>query len=178
MAREIRVETYCDPCLAQDEREFGVEVTIGASDVGRGEPRTLALCQVHAKEWEAVREWLETLGQKPGAEVASPKAGARSKHTRAAAIAETGGAVCPRCGFVSANRHALMTHTRARHGETLAVIEGGVDAGFKCPECGWLAANPQGLGAHRRAQHGVKGTSKSVTEKDKAKAARADADEA
>ena len=169
MAREIRVETYCDPCLDQDEREFGIEVTIGATDVGRGEPRTLAMCERHRKEWESVRDWLERLGQKVSADgaPATPR-----KYQRAAANDDES-ATCPRCGFVSANRHALMTHTRSRHGETLAVIEGGANAGHKCPECGWLAANPQGLGAHRRAQHGVKGSSKSVIEKDKA-AARAD----
>ena len=163
MAREIRVETYCDPCLDQGEREFGVEVSIGASDVGRGEARTLALCQVHSKEWEAVRDWLERLGQK--ADGASRPATPRTpgKYQRVADGDE--GAVCPRCGFVSKNRNALMSHTRGVHNETLAVIEGGVDAGLPCPECSWIAANPQGLGAHRRAQHGVQGSSKSVVEK-------------
>lgn len=80
MAREIISKTWCDPCMAREERVEGVEHTI---TIGNQKPRVLAVCPVHEKEF--VTPVLEAL-----AEYAAPADRVRTKPGKAEAGSGTG----------------------------------------------------------------------------------------
>lgn len=150
MAREVIVSTWCDVCLAEDERVDARELSITVTEVsGKPKPRVLALCPAHEAELVTpLLELLEEHGQlvdTEGNPITPAKAKSADKGPKAMS--------CPVCSHVSPNRTALASHTKSMHGKTLAELEG-KPRPWVCPDCGYGSPKRQGLAAHRRSAHG------------------------
>lgn len=167
MAREVIFKTWCDLCLVEEEQVDGIELPAMALPELPGKPRTIALCEVHRKEFydplvELLREY--------GAHVdeSGVPTGPRGKYkpratTKVTATAGTG-LTCPDCQKVVPDRSGLSSHGRQQHQKTLAVLLGEValEDAHQCPECHVWFAEAKGLGAHRSKAHGVPGAAKST----------------
>lgn len=158
MAREVIVRTWCDPCLAEDVQEDGVELApLLLPELGGTKPRVVALCEVHRKElYQPLLDLLEEHGQMVDEE--GNPSGPRGKYTRAKDVPNPLGCPAEGCSHESPNRSALSSHVRNMHDTTLSVLLG-EETPYECPECGLKSARPQGIAAHRRKVHGVLGTS-------------------
>lgn len=153
MAREVVINTLCDPCLSEEVRTGGVEVSATLGELGP-KPQVIALCPSHRKAlYEPLRDLLEQMGQgDPSAPESSASSGT-GKGRRAPNPTR-----CPQCSHESPNRSALGAHARAMHKKTLGELEG-TPLAFPCPECERGFTRPQALGAHLYQTHGVAGTS-------------------
>lgn len=137
MAQELRIDTWCDVCLADGQHEPGEPVEVA---LGGHAPRVLDLCERDRKTYVApLAELLESLGRRVDA-----------KPTRARAAAEEPGgegARCIVCAHVSPTTSALGGHLRLSHGATMGEVYGGT-----CPVCGESKG-----GTHIARAHGLPG---------------------
>lgn len=152
MAREVIVNTLCDPCLAEDVRTEGRELpAIQLPGVPGKAARVVAVCERHDKELlQPLVALLTEHGQAVDAE-GQPTSTARGNRRGKANNQEA--MTCPVCGHSSPNRGALASHARNMHDAALGELLG--EATLTCPECGRLCSRPQGLAAHRRSAHGI-----------------------
>jgi hypothetical protein len=159
VAREVIVRTWCDPCLAEDRQEDGVELApLLLPELGGTKARVVALCEVHRKElYQPLLDLLEEHGQMVDEE-GNPSGPRGAYKKRALASPEALSCPAEGCDHISPNRSALSSHVRNMHGTTLSALNG-EPTPYECPECGLKSARPQGIAAHRRKVHGVIGTS-------------------
>ena len=159
VARELRIDEWCDVCLADGQHEPGetVEVSLG----GRA-PRVLELCERDRKTYLApLAELLETFGRKPDAPAHAPR---RARADKAPAEERPGAVLlgvgpeeypftCPICHSPRPSGQALSAHMKARHaGVGIAEFYG-----LRCPVCGDEMNAYSGLGMHLTKTHGVTG---------------------
>jgi hypothetical protein len=165
VAREVIFKTWCDLCLAAEQKNVeGIELpALALPEVGN-KPRVVALCEVHRKElYDPLVEVLREHGQIAD-EAGQPTGhtGPRGPYKKRGATAKEnvpGGMDCPQCGHNSPNRSALSSHVRNMHDATLGEVTGRPTP-YECPECGRGFVAPQGVAAHRRIAHGVPGSGK------------------
>lgn len=171
MAREVLIQWWCDPCLADDVKTPGRELSpLQLPELTGKRPRVITLCEQHEKElYTPLVELLEEHGQ-PVDEEGNPTGKGRTPSSATPAYMEP--ITCPDCGHEAPNRSALSSHSRGQHGKTLGELLG-LPLPHVCPECDYRSSRPQGLAAHRRQKHGV------IGENTKAKARKraADADQ-
>lgn len=153
MAQELRIDTWCDPCLAAGANEEGApeEVTMG------GKARVLDLCKAHRDKLLGPLETaLEAWGRRPEGAPAkraytrrapTPQPAEARSHSARVPVA----AMCLVCGHQSPTSSALGAHIKTAHGLTMADM-----FGTTCPMCG-TQLSATGMGMHLTKSHGIKG---------------------
>lgn len=138
MAQELVINTWCDVCAADGQREPGEPVTVS---IDGHPPRLLDLCERDRKTYVApLAELLESLGRrvdgKPARRPVAPSA-----------VTGSGDATCIICGHPAPNASALGGHLRLKHDATLGEVYG-----TTCPVCG-----EEKSGTHVARSHGMPG---------------------
>lgn len=144
MTRELRIDTWCDPCLAKGAHEEATteEVALG------GRTLQLDVCKAHRDKLIAPLETaLEAWGRRP------EKAPRKTSATRPLAPSLDMAPLpqCLVCGHQTPTSSALGAHIRTHHDMNMAQMFG--DA---CPLCGATMGAP-GLGQHMNRAHDVTG---------------------
>lgn len=129
VARELRIDVWCDVCLADGQHEPGEPLEVSLD----GRPKVLDLCERDRKTYVApLAELLESLGRKP--ETAEPRA--KRAYTKRAPVEATEAAAegvtpCPLCGHVATTGGGLSSHLRRSHEVSVRELYGNI-----CPVCG------------------------------------------
>lgn len=141
MARELRIDVWCDVCLADGQHEAGEPYEGLTLD---GKPRVLDLCERDRKTYVApLAELLESLGRKPEEEPRAKRA--YTRRAAPAAAPDLEGVECLICGHRSPNGSALGAHLSQRHDLKVTEMFGGT-----CPVCGEVKG-----GTHVKVVHGL-----------------------
>lgn len=118
MARELKMNIWCDFCQVEDIQTEGEELPPIA--VGAGKARVLAACKQHREDnYEPFVSALLELGviaEHLGLQTRSSPPGQAPKPKT--------GIECPRCARVLKNRDSLASHLRDRHETTLSEVFG------------------------------------------------------
>ena len=120
MARQVIVQTLCDPCLAKGE-EVDAEELPPLGLVGN-KPRVLALCDVHRKEvYEPLVQMVKDYGQIVDIEPATASTPRKPAKAAAAPAPASAALPCPECEAAGTPRsfnapQGLGAHRYRAHG--------------------------------------------------------------